>query len=52
MAKEKGYKPFIVKPTLTRTCERCGKHFTVGHPKDPETLCEECRKARQNGQDV
>ena len=37
---------WIVRPMLTRSCEKCGKHFTVGHPKDPERFCEECRSDR------
>ena len=43
---------WIVRPTLTRTCEKCGKHFTVGHPKDPERYCEECRSDKQRKEEA
>lgn len=36
----------IVRPKLTRWCAKCGRMFIARHVVDDETLCEECRKAR------
>lgn len=49
---EKKYKPFYADVILGARCARCGKDFTKRHPKDDETLCEECRKARNSGHDL
>lgn len=38
----------IVKPKLTRFCAKCGKMFTARHVVDDETLCEQCRKERND----
>ena len=34
----------IPKPLITRHCAKCGKWFIATHPKDPQKLCERCRK--------
>lgn len=52
MAKEKKYKPFIADVILGARCKRCGRDFTKSHPEAPQTLCEKCRKAVTDGQDV
>ena len=43
---EKKYKPFYANVVLGARCAKCGRDFTKRHPKDDETLCEECRKER------